>query len=97
MKCSICNAEVEGGVMQMQSHWGEHKVRPVSAESENYVLCLPDGCSEGRFEAAGAFADAYAELKVLHPDAKFHLLPFLYKNVGSEGESALTTILAIKM
>lgn len=69
-------------------------VRIITKEPLSYVLCLPDGTQPGRHEAAEAFAYALAELKQKHPDKQFTLIPFSHC-IGTQGDSALSSILAV--
>lgn len=93
-KCEICGEEF-ANPMQLESHWASHAVRPVKGSSLSYLLCLPDGITSGRYEAAEAFADAFAELKQKHPDKQFNFFPFSYKTEGQGKDPALDAILAI--
>lgn len=93
-KCEICKDEFVTQ-SELASHWAGHAVRPVKEDPLSYLLVLPDGVAEGRFEAAEAFADAYAELRERHPDRRFDYFPFAYKIDHGINESALTAILAV--
>ena len=95
MKCEICGEEVAGGVLEMDSHWAGHAVRPVKKNPLSYLLVLPDGVTEGRYQAAEVFVDAYAELKQKHPDVQFNFFPFSFKGLDGGKDSALVSILAI--
>ncbi len=92
--CGICGEEFVSP-SQLESHWAGHAVRPVKENPLSYLLVLPDGITSGRFEAAEAFADAYAELRKKHPCTRFDYFPFAYKTDSEGKESALTAILAI--
>lgn len=94
MKCDICGEEV-ANVPAMESHWAGHAVRPMKENPLSYLLVLPDGITEGRYEAAEAFVDAYAELKQKHPEVQFNFFPFSFKGLHDEGNLALVSILAI--
>lgn len=95
MKCKICGEEVVGGVLEMENHWSGHAVRPVKNDPLSYLLVLPDGITEGCYEAAEAFVDAYAELKQSHPDVQFNFFPFSFKSLDNGKNPALASILAI--
>lgn len=92
--CEICGKEFKT-INQIESHWASHRVLPVAKEPLSYTLVLPDGVTAGRHEAAEAFAKAYAELKEKHPEKKFHLLPFSYRE--DEGDIDLIAILAVEI
>ena len=94
MKCEICGEEV-ADVSAMESHWAGHAVRPVKKDPLSYLLVLPDGITKGRYEAAEAFVDAYAELKQKHPYVQFNFFPFSFKGLDGGKDPALESILAI--
>ena len=93
-ECGICGKEC-AGLSELADHYASHAVRPVKENPLSYLLVLPDGVTEGRHEAAEAFADAYLELRCLHPDKRFDYFPFAYKIDHGIKESALTAILAV--
>jgi hypothetical protein len=94
-KCEICGAEF-ATAMQLESHWAGHAVRPVKTSPLSYLLCLPDGITPGRYEAAEAFADAYVELSQMHLDRRFNFFPFSYKTDDGGKNPALNAVLAIE-
>ena len=55
------------------------------------LIQLPDGCTPGRWEAVEAFAQSVADLKNLHPDKNFQLLPFTFD------DGNLSSMLAISL
>jgi hypothetical protein len=93
-RCNICGNNFDT-TTELESHWGGHAVRPVKQSPLSYLLCLPDGITSGRHEAAVAFADAFVELKQKHPDVQFYFFPFSYKTEGEGKDPALDAILAI--
>lgn len=92
--CEICKAEFPT-VMELENHWSGHSVRPVKERPLSCLLCLPDGVTSGRYSAAEAFVDAFAELQRSHPDRQFYLLPFSYTTAEEGRGPALSAILAI--
>lgn len=96
MNCMICGKEFSND-SALNSHWTEHAVRPVKKDPLSYLLILPNGIVSGSYEAAQAFADAYAELTLMHPDVQFNFFPFSFNGFSRYGEEHrdLNSILAI--
>ena len=92
-KCGICE-QTFISAEERDSHDASHAVRPVREKPLSYLLVLPDGVTVGRFQAAVAFANAFEELRQMHPARDFTFFPFSYKTVEGE-DPALDSILAI--
>ena len=91
-KCPICKEEF-GKRSELESHDASHLVRPIEGKILSYLLVLPDGVRPGRYEAAEAFSEAFAELRQKHPGTSFDFLPFSHTSDNSR--SGLNAILAI--
>ena len=74
------------------------EINVVREDPLTLALTIPDGCGPGRWEAAVAFAEVFAEVKSRYPHRTFQYIPFSYESIlwgGSRSGHALNVILAI--
>lgn len=69
----------------------------LETESKKLTLLvkLPDGCTEGRYEAAEAFARSFAEIAEKWPNKKFQYVPFNYRVFSEKTKDAVPNFASV--
>ena len=79
-------------------------IREIEEDGKNHqtlLLMLPDGATQGRWEAVRAWHEIFAEVRRRYPNRQFQFLPHTYAATGHTydeiGRSALESILAVSI
>lgn len=72
-----------------------HEITVVMPHPLMLMITLPEGCTEGRWEAAESFAGSVAKIRESYPGKTFQFIPFLFKTTRCGTDPALAAMLAI--